>query len=201
MFGALNAVFTGLAFAGVIATLRFQRNQLKLQELEIAESRRMFQQQSDENTFFNIFAIYKTSKEGLLALTPDKRTLAKVIHDDIKYHFRLDTFYSNSNHKYQDVTKVCDWLHQDYGSSINDCFRTLYYLIKFTDGSSLSSEQYTQLIRSQLNNDELVILFYSGLSNHIADDFKFLIEKHGLLKHTDQYIPHHKARYHHSAYA
>ena len=40
MFGAINALFTGLAFAGVIVAIFMQREDLKLQQRELTESRK-----------------------------------------------------------------------------------------------------------------------------------------------------------------
>lgn len=39
-FGALNALFSGLAFAGIIATIIMQRNELQLQRKELALTRK-----------------------------------------------------------------------------------------------------------------------------------------------------------------
>ena len=39
MFGAVNALFSGLAFAGLIATLLYQKEELKLQREELAQTR------------------------------------------------------------------------------------------------------------------------------------------------------------------
>lgn len=53
-FGAVNALFSGLAFAGIIFTILLQRNELKLQREESREARKEFTQQNFENTFFNL---------------------------------------------------------------------------------------------------------------------------------------------------
>lgn len=53
-FGAVNALFSGLAFAGIIFTIILQRNELKLQREESRESRKEFTQQNFETTFFNL---------------------------------------------------------------------------------------------------------------------------------------------------
>ena len=57
MFGAINALFTALAFAGLIYTVLLQRDQLALQQKEIIESgktqERLVQRQIDaQNTLF-----------------------------------------------------------------------------------------------------------------------------------------------------
>ena len=39
MFGAVNALFSGLAFAGLIITLLYQKEELKLQREELKQTR------------------------------------------------------------------------------------------------------------------------------------------------------------------
>lgn len=71
MFGAVNALFSGLAFAGLIVTLIYQKEELKLQRDELAETRKELQGQREEfeeqnktmkrqrfeNTFFNMLSL------------------------------------------------------------------------------------------------------------------------------------------------
>jgi hypothetical protein len=61
MFGAVNALFSGLAFAGIIITILMQRHELELQRKELEETRKVFDKQSrimrdqqNDNTFFNL---------------------------------------------------------------------------------------------------------------------------------------------------
>ena len=46
MFGAVNALFSGLAFAGLIITLKMQREELKLQRKELNQTNTEFKYQS-----------------------------------------------------------------------------------------------------------------------------------------------------------
>lgn len=71
MFGAVNALFSGLAFAGLIVTLLYQKEELKLQREELKETRNElnaqkleFQEQNKtmkrqrfESTFFNMLSL------------------------------------------------------------------------------------------------------------------------------------------------
>jgi hypothetical protein len=71
MFGAVNALFSGLAFAGLIITLLYQREELKLQREELQETRKELKGQREEfeeqnktmkrqrfeNTFFNMLSL------------------------------------------------------------------------------------------------------------------------------------------------
>lgn len=61
MFGAVNALFSGLAFAGIIITIYMQKHELELQREELSETRTVFKGQNElmtaqqnDNTFFNL---------------------------------------------------------------------------------------------------------------------------------------------------
>lgn len=70
-FGAVNALFSGLAFAGLIVTLLYQKEELKLQREELAQTReelkgqreefeeqnKTMKRQRFENTFFNMLSL------------------------------------------------------------------------------------------------------------------------------------------------
>lgn len=65
MFGSVNALFSGLAFAGIIFTILLQRKELKLQREEIKLTRdefvtqnRTLKVQRFENTFFSLVALH-----------------------------------------------------------------------------------------------------------------------------------------------
>lgn len=47
-FGALNALFSGLAFAGLIVTLIMQKDELSMQREELDEAKLELRQQSIE---------------------------------------------------------------------------------------------------------------------------------------------------------
>ena len=46
-FGALNALFSGLAMVGVVITVYLQRKELSLQRIELSESRKQFARTAD----------------------------------------------------------------------------------------------------------------------------------------------------------
>jgi hypothetical protein len=63
-FGAVNALISAFAFAGMIVTFRLQRTELKMQREELAAQREEFSQQNEtmrlqrfENTFFHMMEL------------------------------------------------------------------------------------------------------------------------------------------------
>lgn len=65
MFGSINALYSGLAFAGIIFTILLQKKELKLQREELSDTRKEFEIQNKtlrlqrfENTFFSLLTLH-----------------------------------------------------------------------------------------------------------------------------------------------
>jgi len=100
MFGAVNALFSGLAFAGIIITIYYQSFELKLQrkELELTRNemeltRNEFVTQNDtiriqrfENTFFQMLNLYNNQVESMKLTIESNKYEGKSVFDG----FRLE---------------------------------------------------------------------------------------------------------------
>jgi|WetSurMetagenome_2_1015567.scaffolds.fasta_scaffold00003_235 hypothetical protein len=80
-FGAINALFSGLAFAGIIFTIFLQKRELKLQREELEDTRQEFIQQNDtlkkqrfENTFFQLLRLHNDIVDKLKIKAIDGET-------------------------------------------------------------------------------------------------------------------------------
>ena len=214
-FGAVNALFSGLAFAGLIVTLLYQKEELKLQREELAQTReelkgqreefeeqnKTMKRQRFENTFFNMLSL-------------QQEIVANISFDEVKtiFDFNAHTqdvqrtsyngralfreMYLNLNvsidakHYYQGFKSAIKSNNYNVYSYISTTtrfdhyFRHLYHIYKFVDTSDLieDSERYDYacIIRSQLSDYELVMMFYNCLSINGRDKFKPLIEKYSV---------------------
>ncbi len=80
-FGAINALFSGLAFAGIIFTIFLQKRELTLQREELEDTRNEFIQQNDtlkkqrfENTFFQLLRLHNDIVDKLKIKAIDGET-------------------------------------------------------------------------------------------------------------------------------
>lgn len=74
---------------------------------------------------------------------------------------------------------------QYYQSDLGHYFRTLYNVFKFVNNADIGGkERYTSMIRAQLSNEELVLLFYNGISVY-GKKFKILIEQFHVFKNLN----------------
>ncbi len=197
MFGAVNALFSGLAFVGVIIAillqrqeLKYQRDELKLSIKEQRDTRKEFEQQNEtmlqqrfENTFFNMLELHKGIIRELKHECDEGQEAMLTLSNILESEKRLLSVESISNSIILSFQKF----KERYGHSIDHYFRNLYNIIKFVDRTeslSLKNKKvYTNLLRSQLSDAELILLFYNCLSCDDYAPFKLLLEKYSILKH------------------
>ena len=221
-FGAINSLFSGLAFVGLIVTLRYQKEELELQRQELAETRKelegqkkefeeqnkIMRRQSFENTLFNMLSLQQEIVNKL-SFSGIKNTLdlntnffggmeVKVIPEKIdllgrsvfeELYNEVEVTYVNINGKEAKEDGIKNILNKriDFYSQIKETtlfdhyFRHLYRIFKYIKESDLIAEEekyeYSCIVRSQLSDYELVMLFYNCISVNGKDKFKPLIEE------------------------
>ena len=216
MFGTVNALFSGLAFAGIIITILLQRKELKYQRDELRETRAEFiiqnktlKNQRFENTFFNLLELHNEIVNAIdyvrsVGNMLDGKTRTIRGRDVFEYIFnRL-----NSGIKEEvDMNKLYLDFYDKNKTDLGHYFRNLYRIFKLiheTEFATLneldldvSNEEnkkiyltknhseryrYTSIVRAQLSDYELLLLFYNCLSEYGNEKFKPLIEEYSLLK-------------------
>ena len=212
-FGAVNALFSGLAFAGLIATLLYQKEELKLQREELQQTReelkgqreefeeqnKTLKRQRFENTFFNMLSLQQEITNNLLLQC---KIFKEDIERDVTYKGReaFKGIYEDAVFKYEGIISITNtglkhilknnWLDGytkiPATNRFDHYFRHLYRIFKYVDTTDLISDEeryeYACIVRSQLSDYELIMLFFNGLSDNGKEKFKPLIEKYAILK-------------------
>ena len=228
---ALSGIFfIYVAFLGQKQQLLYQsleihqnREELELTRDELAGQREALQEQSHtfklqqfENTFFQLLQLQMKIRESIdVPINPiDRINLGYSSKDNEKRDLKgSDAFRQMSlhllkklRHSKQEINVVYQEFYESYQSDLGHYFRNLYRIVKFVDQSNLTLAQkysYTSIVRAQLSNSELVLLFYNCLSPLVSKKFKPLIQRNALLKNlsnTDLAHPSHYGRYDHSAF-
>lgn len=151
MFGAVNALFSGLAFAGVIIAILLQREELKLQRKELTQTREEFKRQTIEfekqndnlitqqfeNTFFNMLNSLNEIIKGIEVSDRYNGHSAKIIGKRALYFlaYRITTLHDKNdpnrvrfphdliNRKYDTLTSIKDGNHTEISKSFDVFFR------------------------------------------------------------------------------
>lgn len=157
-FGAVNALISAIAFAGMLVTFRLQKYELSLQRKELKEQRMEFNQQNAtlklqrfENTFFNMMELQQQIVNGLtLEYKGNKsRRQGNVsnLQDDENYTGRevfCGAYLSSGLHEgLNNVisrTGIAKYSDSSTTTIFDHYFRNLYTILKFIDETKVFDE-------------------------------------------------------------
>ena len=202
MFGAVNALFSGLAFVGVVFAiilqskelklqrreLKFTREELKGQKLQLEAQNVTLRRQNFENTFFELLRLQNEITSSI-DLVDENNKITKGRDCFHVFYRRLGKLWGRNLEQFRGgtelerINKTYHTFYEEHQGEFGHYFRSLYNIVKFVDNSSVEDKRlYTNLVRAQLSSFELALLFYNSLSNLGRDKFKPLIERYALLK-------------------
>ena len=192
-FGVLTALFSGLAFAGIVFTILLQREELKLQRKELTLTREELARQHStmkrqifENTFFQMLRLHNDivnaidlsrGSPGKIALTSGRDCFV-VFYNRIRSSYQ-DQKNSNSDRSEEDIIAAAyTTFWRKHQTELGHYFRYLYTIFKFVKESEVDDKRlYTNIVRAQLSDQELLILFYNCLYKIGVEKFKPLAEE------------------------
>ena len=191
MFGAANALFSGLAFAGLIITLILQREELSLQRDERKQTRKEFENQNKtmkrqrfENTFFNLMSLHQNITVNLelknSAFNNDASPLkGREVFKQLYQREYKSLFGFNLNYGYEDPKELLDsW----YFEVFNHYLHLFEGILRFIDESDLlediERQQYAIMLRNTLSDFERYTIFYYFVAH--GGWHKDKAEKYGL---------------------
>jgi hypothetical protein len=207
-FGAVNALFSGLAFAGLFYAILLQRAELEAQREELADTHEVLKsqrveaerqnatllQQTFDNTFFQLLRLHNDIVMAIDIVRKDRpdlkgRDCFRFFYEQLQKKFNQKTATLPNNSMKQIIARIeasyipfYDFHEKDLGHY----YRSVYNLIKFVDLSTINDKHfYTNLVRAQLSSFELKLLCYNCSSKFGVEKFKPLVEKYSLLKHLD----------------
>lgn len=201
--GILNPLLAFLALIALLVTIKLQINELSITRKEFEKSsnaliaqQKLLERQNFENTFFRLLSLHHDIVDQIrynrAVLSYDfsrntesyqGRQCFRVLYDDDLIHcLREDP--SNFSEMY-------DLFYDSHGEKIGHYFRNLYHIFKFIESADIPNDdksRYGSLVRAQLSNYELVMLFYNGLSKH-GEKFKEKIERYRMFENMpDKFI-------------
>lgn len=182
-FGAINALFSGLALAGIIYTVWLQKDELALQRKELADTRKEFEQQNEtlrkqrfENTFFQLIGIHHSVTREIL-----KHSGSEFLRGGEAIQFLLSEFSGMyyiekqgvslpeiTKENYSEYRKLTYNVFRKFYSKnehyLSHYFNNLISLMRLAKESDLIKDTersfYYSIIISQLSSTEVTLLFY-----------------------------------------
>ncbi|MDE1461627.1 putative phage abortive infection protein [Spartinivicinus poritis] len=202
-FGAINALFSGLAFSGVIFTILLQRTELKLQRTELKLQRkelettreelagqkeqmekqnRLAEIQVFESKLFGLLKFYNDAVSTLVYYAGSENNI--VITGRTCFYKLYKDFFDNWDVEWERTKKEVTLRYRGFPPIlvIEHCISILFDMMKFVHNNqflaNMKKYEYIDLIRSQLSNCEMFFIFY-GVVCSDKDEIKEIIERYG----------------------
>lgn len=181
--GFTGALFTLTGVILLYETLAFQRR-------ELAESRRVFEKQQFDNSFFELLRLYNDII-GKISFKESRkiyrgRDFFKLYKEKLQEQFRPKKVLSFNR---KNATALFEKFYVEHHDSLSVYFRTLYRLYSLIDESIIKESEkatYSKILRAQLSESELFFLRYNGMTE-IGRKSSFFINKYNLLKHLSHF--------------
>ena len=192
-FGALTALFSGLAFAGLLITIFYQREDLGLTKEELRLTREEIKAQHLETTFFHMLRLQQDIVAGIDLQRQIEggqqetkgRDCFKVFVKRIQrnYQDELKANPNNDEHSLSDAAYESLWIKSQ--SDLGHYFRSLYNVFRYVSEHEFTDKkQYGSIARAQLSDFELVVLLYN-CTNHRGKNFARYAEEFEIFDNID----------------
>ncbi|WP_191556435.1 putative phage abortive infection protein [Metabacillus idriensis] len=207
--GTTVPFLTFISFLGIVITLKMQRDQLELQRIELQNSikemrdtRKEFEEQNKtmasqrfENTFFQMVTLHNDIVESLHFGSNDEKrgrnafpSMYQSLKNNLLNKIRNDQIFRSYDELTQ-IQTVYETFYNYQEHQLGHYFRNLYRIVKFIDESERitfeDKKTYIGIVKAQLSSNELVFLFYNGLSNN-GEKFRPLMIKYNLLDNLNK---------------
>lgn len=172
-FGAVNALFSGLAFVVVLLTLRSQERQLKEQQEEIKKQNETLARQQFEATFFQMLRLFDEHRKAL--------KFGDHVGLEALGRLRTNAFQRISKPLFEDMDALMR--AQNYEVALGPYFRLYANLCLFIESAEIEDKRpYWHLIRDIITAPEATLIFFRCNSQEqYAPFLKAIIEHRGLL--------------------
>lgn len=182
-FGLVGALFSGLAFAGVLVTLYFQNRELEIQSAEIVRAREGMQEQREivakqlasiesqrtEAAFFALLEMHSSTVRdidlgGTLSGRQALHSLGWQMHELLRATSDSLTPSDRAREAYAEF-------HENSYASLGHYFRLVGEILRFLGAMDdrLHAAMYGRLLRAQLSSDELLLLMVWMLSGDVLE--------------------------------
>lgn len=204
MFGAVNALFSGLAFVGIIFTIMLQRKELELQRNELSLTRRVMNgqkqemaaqnatlvKQNFENTFFAMLRLHHELINAMDSTNTAGTSLKgrdsfNGMYSHLKHYWDTDPRIKTLKNDEEKRRLIYERLSSKNESDMGPHYRSTKSLLDFIAQSQIGNKPfYYTLVRDAFTNYELILIFYGCLARY-DEAFKKLIEEAALFKNLN----------------
>lgn len=188
--GLLNPILTFLSFVGVLVTIVLQRIELSQSRIELERSAdaleaqiRSIDLQNFENTFFQMLSVHNSIVNSIDLFSSETGATTRGRDCFRVFYTRFTKIYRDNEkkglpkhgpRKILDISYKMFWKNSQL--ELGHYFRFLYNFYRLVDESVEARPYHAKLIRSQLSDQELLILFYNCTSEQGKNFCKYAVK-------------------------
>ncbi len=197
VYAGVNALFSGLAFGGLIVAILYQSQELQLQRRELKDTRQVMQDQKEqiegqkqqmeiqnfENRFFQMMRTWNELRDKIHGGDALFESMVGEVSGEYLKHLRSDP--QEGDVAALDSAVGLVW--KRHQRSLPVYMRSLYQILKLVRQTALPYEEqkfYSNVVRAQMTQAETVLVVYNCLSS-IGSKLKENVEYYSLLKYLD----------------
>ncbi len=161
MFGAINALFSGLAFAGIIFSIRLQNDELSAQRKEFEEQNRNLAKQTFESSFFMLLNTQRESVHTIFVKYETVHETGIKAIELLKTKIEVEFLKHNKEAKLQQSKDYLTSMLEHSNSYLHEYLFTLRTIVDYIEGSKLTMREreiYFRMIASRMPYAELMFL-------------------------------------------
>lgn len=194
--GALGSIFAFFGLIALLLTLWIQSRELRVSSAELrrsaealAEQNNSIKIQSFENRFFNMISLHHEIVNGMDLrakgeVTSSGRDCLRVFYERLKKEFEPALRGDYLDYKDGLISGYAKF-YEKHAHELGHYFRNIYRILKFIEESDAPGKtEYSGILRAQLSNPELALLFYNGITVR-GDKLKPLAEKYALFENLE----------------
>ncbi len=176
-WGMLTSIFSVLAFMGVSYSLLLQVDAFKRSEKEAIKQDYLSLKKNFESNLFQMLSLFQTIISEIRITKYEVRgndnpvrngrssfvTIYNAAFAKHKGEFQ-EKKYDNISAVYIDLFNLFKGIVKDTQLNLGHYFRFLYNIFRYIDESDVSEEdkvEYSKIVRAQISNYELLLLFYN----------------------------------------
>lgn len=191
--GVLNPILTFITFMGLLITIVIQQTELRESRAEmrrsadaLVEQSKSAKRQNFESTFFQMLTIHNSIVNSIDLVDDSGKTTRgrdcfNVFYRRLNKTYRENKEKGSAKHSNQAILRLSYQLFwKDHQTELGHYFRYLYNIVRFVKEEGFIDGPYLRLVRAQLSDQELLLLFYNCVSPN-GGNFTSLVEEFSLL--------------------
>lgn len=193
MYGALNTLFSGLAFSAVVVTLLLQKRQLAVSQLELKMTRdemasqsglfkiqtEVMNQQLFEGTVFQLLGFYQEQSSKIRAWNKNGRDAWMSLYNTLNESINFDDCKNLNYSGYDESMQYSEM--QSVIPPVSLALRLLKYIHESSLITNDKKQFYVELLKSNMSDAEIYFLAVVSSYDDKFNEYQKYIEEYALL--------------------